>query len=393
MRPLPEQSAEKANFTEVPLQLLLFVDKRPTATEQIRQIRNHLKALPTNHRWELQTIDVGEQPYLAEHFKLIATPALIKIHPEPQHTLAGGNLVTQLQIWWPRWQQSVEAYVASQSTKQSEAKDLEANSHSFTDAAELIKLSDEIFRLKQEQEALQEQLQFKDRIIAMLAHDLRNPLTAASIALETLEAGLNHSATPMPLITPEMQVRLIGHIRNQTQIMDRMITNILQTDQGETDQLRINPQKLDLRSLCREVLERFNARLDVKGQYLAQDIPTDLPAVYADGDRIHQVLLNLLDNATKYTPEGGTIQVTVLHRTSQKVQISICDNGLGIPVENQTRIFDNQFRLQRDQNQDGYGIGLGLCQRIIRAHYGQIWVDSNPNEGSCFHFTLPVHWG
>jgi two-component system clock-associated histidine kinase SasA len=85
------------------------------------------------------------------------------------------------------------------------------------------------------------------------------------------------------------------------------------------------------------------------------------------------------------------IQVSVLHRTTQKVQVSVCDNGPGIPDENQKHIFEDHFRLQRDEMKEGYGIGLSLCQRIIRAHQGQIWVDSAPSQGSCFHFTLPVY--
>jgi two-component system, OmpR family, clock-associated histidine kinase SasA len=103
------------------------------------------------------------------------------------------------------------------------------------------------------------------------------------------------------------------------------------------------------------------------------------------------VLINLLDNAIKYTPDGGSIEISMLHRTSQKIQVSISDTGPGIPPENQVRIFEEQFRLERDEQEDGYGIGLALCQRIVRAHYGQIWVDSSPDRGSCFHFTLPVY--
>jgi two-component system, OmpR family, clock-associated histidine kinase SasA len=72
------------------------------------------------------------------------------------------------------------------------------------------------------------------------------------------------------------------------------------------------------------------------------------------------------------------------------VQISICDNGPGIPTDKRELVFEDRFRLQRDVDQEGYGIGLSLCQKIIRAHYGQIWVDSVPSQGSCFHFTLPV---
>ena len=102
---------------------------------------------------------------------------------------------------------------------------------------------------------------------------------------------------------------------------------------------------------------------------------------------------NLLDNAAKYTAEGGKIDISALHRTTQKVQVSIHDTGPGIPKENRERIFEESFRLQRDQEKDGYGLGLALCQRIIRAHYGQIWVDSVCGEGSYFNFTLPVYQG
>jgi two-component system, OmpR family, clock-associated histidine kinase SasA len=106
---------------------------------------------------------------------------------------------------------------------------------------------------------------------------------------------------------------------------------------------------------------------------------------------LRQLLVNLLDNATKYTPQGGQISLSVLHRTSQKVQVTVCDTGPGIPPEKQERIFEGHFRLERDEKQEGYGLGLALCRRIAQAHYGQIWVDSSPNRGSSFHFTLPVY--
>ncbi|NET53595.1 MAG: histidine kinase, partial [Merismopedia sp. SIO2A8] len=127
-----------------------------------------------------------------------------------------------------------------------------------------------------------------------------------------------------------------------------------------------------------------------KSLQIKTDIPNDLPHVYADPDRVRQLLLNLLDNAAKYTPVGGTIDISALHRTTQTIQVTICDSGPGIPKENQERIFEDQFRLKRDEETEGYGIGLSLCQRIVRAHYGQIWVDSSLGQGSSFHFTLPV---
>ncbi len=383
---------EKVSNPEAPLQLLLFVDKRPSSREQIRQIRRYLQDAKTDCPFELQIVDVGEQPYLAEHFKLIASPALIKIHPEPRQTLAGSNLVAQLENCWGRWQRSAADYLAQLNTKTetSEPPPSDICISSIAYSAEVMRLSDEIFRLKQENEELIDQLRFKDRLIAMLAHELRNPLTAASLALETLESNYDPNKG-QSCLNPKLTTQLIKHARTQTRVIERMISDILQAERGASTQLRIQPRSLNIGALCQEVLEQFKERFSAKSQGLKTDIPTDLPLVYADAERVRQVLVNLLDNAIKYTPEGGTIQVSVLHRTTQKVQVSVGDNGPGIPEENQKHIFEDHFRLERDEMKEGYGIGLSLCQRIIRAHHGQIWVDSATEQGSCFHFTLPVY--
>ncbi len=380
---------------EVPVQILLFVDQRPTAKEQIQQIRRFLNDLRADHPFELQVVDVGEQPYLAEHFRLVATPALIKIHPDPRQTLTGMNLVAQLKDCWSHWQTSVESFLEDQvEFKSTVAQAAFASASKISPIAyssELLQLTDEIFNLKQEKEDLQAQLQFKDQIISMLAHDLRNPLTAASIAIETLEIGHKAQEGQGYRLTPAITAQLLKHGRSQIRTIDHMITDILQAARGTSAELQIVPQKLELGALCESVLENLAERFRAKSQQVDTDIPTDLPIVYADKERVRQVLTNLLDNAAKYTPIDGTIHVSMLHRTAQKVQVSICDNGPGVPEENRDRIFENHFRLQRDQAQDGYGIGLSLCQRIVRAHYGQIWVDSVPHQGSCFHFTLPVY--
>jgi two-component system clock-associated histidine kinase SasA len=386
------------NDAEAVLQLLLFVDKRPSSAEKIRQVRNHLKNLRAEYPFNLQVIDVGEQPHLAEHFKLVATPSLIKLHPEPRQTLAGSNLITQIENWWVRWQRSAEEY-ATRVLDELNGGTLPKAEHRHADPddtysvaryAQMIQLSDEIFRLKQEKEELQAQLQFKDRLIAMLAHDLRNPLTAVSIALETMDIG-TRNPSGASRITPELMAQLIKHARTQAKAIDRMITNVLQTARNEGAELQVNLKELDLDQLCREILTRLEPQFTTKSQRIQTDIPGDLPHVYADTERIQQVLVNLLDNAIKYTPVGGEIGLSILHRTTQKVQVSICDNGPGIPLENREHIFEDRFRLKRDEAKDGYGIGLSLCQRIIRAHYGQIWVDSDCDRGSCFHFTLPVY--
>ncbi|MCS6812578.1 MAG: histidine kinase [Cyanobacteria bacterium] len=388
------------------LQLLVFVDKRPSSGEQIRYIQECLSSYQIDRGVDLQVIDVVEKPYLAEHFKLVATPSLIKVYPEPRQVLAGSDLVVQLEKWLPRWQRAVEAQItkalissdrdtlppapmvgADQATTGSGL----SQPHPTSYLAELIRLSEEVFQLKQEKEELLAQVTFKDRIIAMLAHDLRNPLTATSIALETLEMGTQSEAAGESKLTLAMTAQLLRHARTQTKAIDRMITDLLQAAQGNQTDLRIQAQELDLGALCRDVLAQWSDRIHAKSQRLEVDIPSDLPTVYADPERLRQVIVNLLDNAVKYTPEQGTIQVSILHRTTQKIQVSVCDDGPGIPEDNREKIFEERFRLQRDEVKEGYGIGLALCRRIIRAHYGQIWVDSVTGRGSCFHFTLPVY--
>ena len=256
-----------------------------------------------------------------------------------------------------------------------------------------MRLSDEVFKLQREKEELQAQLQFKDQLIAILAHDLRNPLTTLSIALETLEMGMTREIKH-PRMTPELLGQMIRQARTQARALDRMITDILQVARERGAELRIQPQELDLAALCLDVINHQQEQFQAKSQQIQTDFPSDLPRVYADPDRVRQVLVNLLDNASKYSPLRGRITLSILHRTTQKVQVSISDNGPGIPAENQERIFDDRFRLQRDQAQDGYGIGLALCKRVVQAHFGQIWVDSELEQGkggSCFHFTLPVY--
>jgi two-component system clock-associated histidine kinase SasA len=395
-----QAALEKPADSEASLQLVLFVDERLSSRKHIQRVRRYLKTLRANYPFELMVVNVGEQPELAEHFKLVATPALIKIHPKPKHTLAGNNLIEQLKNWWPRWQHSVEEHEAELSTSVSlqspissstSAQMPQSGMSSFASSVELIRLSDEIFRLKQEKEELLEQLEFKDKVMAMLAHDLRSPLTAASIALETLELDQQPSLNSRTSLTPALKARLFEQARTQFRSMDRMITDLLQGAKGSSSEFNIRPHKLNLGRLCEDILAQMKQQFQLKSQQVETDIPQDLPYVYADEDLVRQVIVNLLDNAMKYAPLEGKIQVSLLHRTTQKIQVTVCDDGPGIPEENRDRIFEDHFRLQRDEGKEGYGLGLSLCQRIVRAHYGRIWVDTAPRGGGCFHFTLPVY--
>ena len=390
------------------IQLLLFVDRRPSSWEQMRYIRRYLEHVEEQN-FSLEVIDVSKQPYLAEHFKLIATPTLLKLYPEPRQMLAGSDLVVQLERYWSRWQKLAseasdnrrdtvsrdrlelpEDTIAEETALPDDESDprLDLKGGSLAIASEMFELSDRVFQLDKEKRELEVRLKFKDRLMSVLAHDLRNPLTAISIALETLESLSGDKKLDD---RPELAAQLFRHARTQSRQIERMISDILNTSGSGRDSFQIVPLELDLAALCHDVLAQQQKHLQRKQHRIRTDIPQDLPHAYADKARIHQLFCNLLDNAIKYTPDRGTIAISILHRTAEKLQISISDTGPGIPAETQTKIFEDRFRLNRDEDTEGYGLGLALCKRIVRAHYGRIWVDARPDCGRTFHFTLPVY--
>lgn len=385
------QSNDQKSVVEVTdLQLLLFVDKRSSSKEQVRKVQVYLDDLRTDYFFQLDVVEIEKQPHLVEHLKLVATPALVKISPAPRQTLAGSNLIEQLEKWWPRWREALQ----EQKKYKSKDSDLKAliseNIDQKASYAEKISLADEIFVLKQEKEELEAQLRFKDKILAMLAHDLRTPLTAASMAVETIELSEQNERLKKERLQ-SLKQKLFRHAKNQFGIMDRMISELLESSQSINAKLQIKPGSLALKPLCHEIVNQFDARLQEKSMVLKTDIPQDIPAVYGDEELIRQLISNLLDNAIKYTPKSGQISLSVLHRTNQKVHVSVSDTGRGIPAEKRGRIFEDNFRLKRDLDQEGYGIGLSMCHQIVCAHHGQIWVESSPEGGSCFQFTLLVY--
>lgn len=378
------------------LQLLLFLDERVTSYIHNQEIRDKLEVLQAQHAFELQVVDVGKQPDLAEHYRVIATPALLKLYPLPRQILAGSNLSDQIDNWWERWQE--ELIAGEDEASNSVAVNAPATpqillSDSLGYVSRSIELTDEIFRLKQEKAALLDRLKLQDRAMSVLAHDLRNPLTAAALALGTLEIIHNPDDYRANSLEPAQIAQLIDRARTQLQSIDRLVTDILQPLATNTNAVDLRPQQLDLTDLVLGVISQLDRQLQAKSQTIATDIPLDIPCVYGDPDKLRQVITNLLDNAIKYTPDRGQIRIGALHRTAQTIQVSITDNGLGIPKEKHKHIFQDRHRLDRDLRQSGYGIGLAVCQQIVRAHYGQIWVESAPGKGSVFNFTLLVYRG
>jgi two-component system, OmpR family, clock-associated histidine kinase SasA len=383
---------ESNNYRPSTLQLLLFVDGRSPSKDSIGidRICAYLKNLQAEYFFDLDIIEIHKEPHLAEHFKLVATPSLVKIAPLPKQTLAGSDIIDQLEKWWIKWKES--AIVAEKELAAEHHNNSNGNGNNYsksiaTSTAE-IALTEKIFQLQQQNEELLEQLRFKNRAIEMLAHDLRSPLTAAFMSVETLEISQTQENTPK---NQRLKQQLFDQARKQFKIINSMVEELLQNDRGSKAKLQIQPHKLNLQSLSAETIAEYRDKIQQKSLNLKLDIPQDLPDIYGDKALIRQLLVNLLENALKYTPECGEILVAALHRTSQKIQISICNTGSSIPREKREQIFEGRFRLKRDENQEGYGLGLSVCRNIVLAHYGRIWVDSSPTYGICFHLTLPVY--
>ena len=256
-------SADRYPLTNPPasLQLLLFIDERTANYVQNQEIRDKLAALATTQAFELQIVDVGKQPDLVEYYRVIATPALVKLAPLPRQILAGSNLIDQIDNWWERWQDTIEA--DSKSFAIDDREDPAANEpienrvslkDSVSQISQLIKLTDEIFKLKQEKEELLDRLKLQDRAMAVLAHDLRNPLTAAALALGTIEIVHSPDDYRANSLEPAAIKKLIDRAKTQLQSIDRLVHDILQPLAHSDRNCSLRLQKVDLLKLISAVI-------------------------------------------------------------------------------------------------------------------------------------------
>ncbi len=353
---------------------LLLVAARPHLSRgDLRSLINFLEGEDCGFDVNLQISDPKEQPELLELHRLVAIPALIKIAPGPKQIFAGSSIFQQLRGWIPRWQQEE---VINDLEMSSKPKELDQNR-----TQKELRLEDELLVLRQENETLITQIESQERLLRMVAHELRTPLTAAVLAVQSQRLG---------------QIDLDSFqdvIKRRLEEIELLSKDLLEVGGARWEAL-FNPQCLNLGSVAAEAILELEKNWLNRGIGINTDIPSDLPQVFADQRRMRQVLLNLLENALKFTQKGGKISLTMLHRTSQWVQVSVCDSGPGIPEKEQKRIFLDRVRLpQTSDRTSGFGVGLAVCRRIVEVHGGKIWVISEPNKGSCFHFRVPVWQG
>ena len=222
----------------------------------------------------------------------------------------------------------------------------------------------------------------RNDLISMIYHDLRSPLANIVSSLDVIEAMLPPDADPSQRSLLKIAIR-------STERIQRLTNSLLDLRRLEAGQPVTNQQFIPPASLSSDAVETVMPVLSNKNQTIAILIPEDIPPVWVDPDMIRRVLTNLLENAVKYTPAGSQISVGAQVLDGQ-VLMWVQDTGPGIPLGEQDRIFDKFTRLHGRSGPRGFGLGLAFCRLAVEAHGGRIWVESGPEIGACFKFTLPV---
>jgi signal transduction histidine kinase len=220
------------------------------------------------------------------------------------------------------------------------------------------------------------------RFIDTLSHELKTPLTSIIAAAGLLAEELQTAAD-------ESHQKLIQTIIHNANTLETRLAELLDIVRTGSGKLQLQFEPVDMKSLVLGTCMQISPLLRGKGQKLKTDLPDSLPIIRGDGQRLEQVLLNLMNNATKFTPEGGNISVRVRKQDTGLV-VEVQDDGIGIAKEEQTRLFKPYSRLSSDrQRHPGLGLGLALSKQVVELHGGRIWVDSEPGKGSTFSFSLP----
>jgi signal transduction histidine kinase len=223
----------------------------------------------------------------------------------------------------------------------------------------------------------------RTEFVATVSHELRTPLASLHGAAMTLRQ--RHER-----LDADTQEELLDVIAQQSKRLADLVEEILLTSQLDAGSLRIASEPFDPKQLIRTVVEEARHRIS-DGTTLEMSASTILPNVVGDSVRAHQVLANLIDNAIKYSPDGGRVEVAA-EQDGESIRFSVRDEGLGIPTGEQDRIFDKFYRLDPDirRGVGGSGLGLYICRELVHSMNGRVWVESAPPRGSTFVFELPI---
>jgi PAS domain S-box-containing protein len=221
--------------------------------------------------------------------------------------------------------------------------------------------------------------ELKDEFIGMVSHELKTPLTVVSGAI---------SVAMTENLPEEEKNILLEDAAWGAETMADIVDNLLELSRWQAKRLTLITEPLDVGQVISRIIERLSSKLE-KHQ-LVTDIAPDLPEVKADRTRVERILDNLMSNAIKYSPDGGEVRVSA-RQQQKEIVFSVRDQGIGISAADQVKLFQVFQRLENPSWTGIQGVGLGLvvCKRLVEAHGGRIWVESEPGKGSTFYFTLP----
>jgi len=223
---------------------------------------------------------------------------------------------------------------------------------------------------------------FKDQFLSTMSHELRTPLNAV-LGFSDLLADERYG----PL--NDRQQRYVAHIHAGGKHLLKLISDILDLSKIEAGRMELAREDVTVSSAFTEVISALYPLAEKKSQALLQQVEPNLH-VHADGMRFKQVLMNLAGNAIKFTPEGGRIKLAA-RQVDDQVRVEVRDNGPGIPADQQQRIFEAFVRLtQTGSATEGTGLGLAITARLVELHGGKLGIESQPGEGACFYFSLPL---
>ncbi len=241
--------------------------------------------------------------------------------------------------------------------------------------------------------AVQDANAAKSEFVSFVAHELKNPMTSIKGYTELLAGGQVGQIN-------EMQANFLNTIRSNVQRMDTLVSDLNDNSKIEAGRLRLQFAEVKVPDVVDDAVRSTRRQIEDKKQTIAVEIPESLPPVWADRTRIGQVLVNLVSNAHKYTPEGGHILIGAEATENQwdpqgaprVVHIWVEDNGIGISVEDQRKIFTKFFRSedQSARESPGTGLGLNITKSLVEMQNGRIWFESEFRKGTTFHFTIPV---
>lgn len=219
--------------------------------------------------------------------------------------------------------------------------------------------------------------------VANVSHELRTPLTLIKGFVETLIDGAKDD--------PEVAERFLKMIDKHTDRLTFLIEDLLTISRLESGQIVLNLLNLEVHPLVQHVIDDLQSKADERGVTLANQVAENTVAI-GDADRLQQVLFNLIDNAIKYGRPDGRVTVDARKREDGMIEVSVQDNGPGIPPDSVDRVFERFYRVDRarSREQGGTGLGLAIVKHIIQSHHGEVWLKSTVGSGSTFYFTLPI---